>query len=892
MLFLERYLFLFLWLATIKCDHIDTIVESVKINKNKEIEFDELKLKYNILFSPEKNQKKEIQMNQVNALYLILSCSFAEQIIFYTSTLIVNVPLFHSYTFLNSDYKNRLTNNSVHFTTMLSDIEIVSTLFITLYKRFLKKVLTPNLLYYNDNDILRILGSLYIKIGIIKSNNQELNHTDMIFIRELLEEMNESQIFLSMNCDKSDENIKKRYTSTLYGYTVIEQYGSWSSNLYKVFNDLTPDHCSIQQILLQNFLEKELMDSVLVDDISNSTVNIFNENSVKIKDFFKQIRSTYDINAIYWYMKSILATIMKLLFSRIIEGIQKMYLIKDIIVKISMINFNLAINAYYPIDLVEGFKLLSLIQNQNEYYNEKKYVEIINKLYTFYSNIKPNILLVKYYNIELLDIQDMSSKDEDYDIKTLKEDKPEFQKYLHNFLNEIENNLKNFQCFGEYFQYLENPINKQYLPSNILKPKQIKSIDTVEYLDECYFIMDIYYISIKSDIFVNKSKYQKINPNDSNESTLLTARNIINFIRDKFVMYLKLNKNNLKLFKVVKDIVIIMKNLPPTKQILEMAFLKRIIYFINAKLNNWGLEYCSQPKFNFLFFNNIHLIKHEENDTEKLDFYNNNSFFYNFRNIIETKDYQCFSFKYLYKNFIEKYDVLKNYSNVIFLKWNNETTSIEKVYSDLSNLFFKSHYLYLFHEIYYIFHIAAYYYDLRIISNAYNKHGNKDDITFDQGRYTHKVDKDRAICPEYLSGLFYAILELQKKLYEKSIDNITTYNKELNDIQRNIEQFNIVFSLEDEKDKKEGKIKKIKSKLTSIGSKIHDFKNKTEKIVQSMSALYTECYEVTQFDYNKTSSTKSVMRLESENSYVSTSGSEDDEADSYKANLIKKRTRR
>jgi len=88
-MFLWRYIFLFLWLAIIKCEDIDSIVKIFNINKNNEIEFDGLKLKYNILFSPENIRRKEIQKNQENALYLILSCNFAKQTILYLCNLIL-----------------------------------------------------------------------------------------------------------------------------------------------------------------------------------------------------------------------------------------------------------------------------------------------------------------------------------------------------------------------------------------------------------------------------------------------------------------------------------------------------------------------------------------------------------------------------------------------------------------------------------------------------------------------------------------------------------------------------------------------------------------------------------------------------------------------------------
>jgi len=47
---------------------------------------------------------------------------------------------------------------------------------------------------------------------------------------------------------------------------------------------------------------------------------------MQIKDVFKQIQLSYDINMIYWYMKSILGPVIKLLYNTLMEGMQNMYL--------------------------------------------------------------------------------------------------------------------------------------------------------------------------------------------------------------------------------------------------------------------------------------------------------------------------------------------------------------------------------------------------------------------------------------------------------------------------------------------------------------------------------------------------------------------------------------
>jgi len=503
MLCQEGFLFFFLWLVTIiYCDK--SILNQVKVNGNKQISIYDLH--YNILSNPEiQDRKLEIPMDKGNALVLVSSCSAAEWTIFYLCDYALKFPLFYSRKFLNTNYKNELIKNHNLLINMLTNI----TKFIRLLDNLMEN--TSNSLYHKDNSIYTTLVLLQIKIEIIlmtKEDTPGSNDSDVIVIREMLEEMNAIQIFLSLNCDNIMPSAIK-YTSQMYGYTITEPVINfiWMNNL-----SLNSDHsnyrsCYFQQTFLQRFVGTLPEDPPFAHDIANSKSNISNGKvtGMQIKDVFKQIQLSYDISMIYWYMKSILGAIIKLLYNTLMEGMQKMYLTNEITTTIGYIFTEIKYNKKdYPIELIREFEHLTDAKNRNDFTDNNAYRYKMYALCKQYE--KYNYIQLEKYQLTLDDVLDASKKQGDYNVIEMK--KFQFQNYLTIFLETIYDNLNDFICFNKYFRYFENEFNKIYLPNNIFQlphnnmnssniiknDKKKKSNDDIGNCNECYIIIDMYYV--------------------------------------------------------------------------------------------------------------------------------------------------------------------------------------------------------------------------------------------------------------------------------------------------------------------------------------------------------------------------------------------------------------
>lgn len=192
MLCREGFLFFFLWFVTvIYCD--DSIVKNVEIkikNKN-QIFFSDFT--YKILTNLEKDG---LPMNEVNALFLVTSCSTAEWTIFYLCEFVLKFQLFYSQKFFNKNYKSNLIKNIALIQHLLDNV----SKFIQLLDNIMEN--TSDSLYYNDKSIFTTLVLLEIKMNDIITKKNASIDLDVIVIREMLEEINAIQLFLSSNCER------------------------------------------------------------------------------------------------------------------------------------------------------------------------------------------------------------------------------------------------------------------------------------------------------------------------------------------------------------------------------------------------------------------------------------------------------------------------------------------------------------------------------------------------------------------------------------------------------------------------------------------------------------------------------------------------------------------
>lgn len=844
MLCLDLFIFIYLGLVSITCGdsfpkEITSIAKYVKLSYNNQDFVKEItvlgSLKYKIFtYNPEGKTNEEQTMAKVNAFYLVSSCSFAERIIYCLRDFVLYFPLFYSHTFLNSKYENEFINNLHKFTNKLKSIGFEIIQFIHFLNNFMKNTISHSS-YYTDNTIIKILVILKTKIDILSSTKKhkswELNDSDVIVIREMLEEITELQIFLSLNCDNSTHQSANNYNSHLYGYMTTEQNKDANNILIKKFLvTLDSDKCSIQQTLLQSFVGTKSTDPDFAHDIGNTKSKIQNKEEmyIKIKDVFKQIQLSHDASIMYWYQKSIFATIMKLTYSKIIEGMQKSYLTHSITHMIRDINTVIAIQKQnYPTDLVNGFALLKYANNRNKFDNDDDYVNNVKMLYDYYTDITPSIQLIGY-KISFDDINTSNKNDEDY----TEDEESVFQKYLMSLMTTIKENLQDFLCFNRNFSLFENEFKKKYLPYNIFKNTKIKSTDNVAYFNECYFIIDMYFICYKSVVFLNKSIDQENNKEQLEKFNYLKkAQEAIDNIRNHFVVLRSIEKKNVEFVQMGNDIVTILANVPmwnKNKQRTERKHLQRIINFIMAKLNSYGLQYCTLPKFNFLLFNNVHFIKFREYDTEKM--YETSKVKWKNMDMkiakVKPEDYQCFNYKYLYKTFFQnKFDVLKPYTDYIQLQWKGKHQPIQRVFADLNNLFFNSYHLYIFYDIYFLFHTAALYYELNQIYRC---------------SQTEKIPEDRpdnTYCPQHFESLVSKIEIIEtnmKNMYKKDTKmNFNEIGSILEKIKNEITNFNINFVYKNNKNSE---------KICNSDSDSNNYTSQTNAIIDNMSNLYNDCY--------------------------------------------------
>jgi len=854
---LKVYILFFLCLVTIiKCTDIpNEIVKNIKLNNANNDFYREIiiyDLKYNIFVYNPQNQIKEIPMDKVNALYLVSSCSFANWTIFYLSDFVQKFPLFYSHKFLNSNYKNEFIRKHPKFTTMLNNISRNITNFIQILNYFINT--TSHSLHYKDNTILTILLSLKIKIEIIlysytkdKIEQKLINDSDVIVIREMVEEMNAIQIFLSMNCDNPIPQSAKNYNSQLYGYLTTVNDDNVIKTLVQKFElKLEPHSCSIQQRFLQSFIGTQSTNSDFARDIGDTNSIIHNDKGIvlQIKDVFKQIQSSYDINIIYWYLKSIIVTIVKLLYSRIMEGMQKMYLTKRITILINSINNMISLSKNeYPKYLVDGFALFKDAQNRNKFQDGNDYVKVIDMLFKGYTDITPHITLNKY-EIHSGDIKDSNETDEDY----TDHEEFDFQNYMISFMKTINENLYDFKCFNEYLAFFENEFNKQYLPHNIFNHKQMNSIDNVvndECCTECYFIIDMYLISYKSVVYLNKSINQEIDSGQSEKPNYFQkAQDAIDDIRNHFFVLISMEQLiKWDLRKIGIDIVTILINQPiwnKNNPSLEIKHLRRIINFIMAILNSWGIPNCKQPTFNLLLFNNVIFNKFKKNDTKQM--HEKQEKFKNMQkkiSEIKPQDYQCFNYEYLYPKFIKnKFNILKHYENIIQFQWKGNQRTMKSVYADINDLFFTSHDLYTFYDTYFVFHIAAFYYELNKIYRTFlNKGIPKKNWQTNIKHDSNNVQPNVYYCPKHLTSLFNNIKFIENNMHDDNTIGFDKLGTQLETIEKQITNFNIIFI-----DKKKKKEKNISD------SDYTKYKNQTNAIINGMLNLYDECGSKMQFN--------------------------------------------
>lgn len=773
---------------------------------------------YNNNEQPEDGKIVDKNEYKTHAFYTATSCKFAQWTTnklyeFFNGSLLFYQPQFKHQRIYFQVYRPLFENSIKTLSYTLGYIER----FINILYNFVHAYSTVS--YYNDTSILKPLLSLKMKIHFISMRKKtDFIKSDKIVIQNILEEMNALQRFMSMNCKELITNAEKN--PRFYGYWITslddELVGvdTIDEFLYKIrFINLELDSrldCSIPKMLLENIVTMTLKDQLSLD-VAYAKVKILDNQSVTIKVIWDKLIEFNDIESMFWYQDSVLKTIIKLLYLKIINILQNYdnlpekinHMIEQIALEISKDKKSL------PESFVSGFLILSQKYETKEvmkatfqdYFNSLSSVQFDTERRNSENQNKSNIFLRKCN----LKSQVNSSKD-----LVLIEVEPNAQEiddsnYLESLMIKIIQYFADFKCFKRSHQCLWDEHNHHYellLDAELLQvPRQHREENQVS----CVFVLDIYTLCHQAIVFISTDDLL-IKTTNKNKIQYGRAWKVIFSISDYFlsiILTVKTITVNWDFNWMAYKIFILLINLQkwPENHV-DSYHLERTLNMIMTELNEYGIKYCSSPASNFLLFNNINFV---DFGNDKLIEKSISKFFKHTKtpnlklsDTANTSTLQYLNVWELYSNFIQPSIVLKLYGDIIRFYWKGKSQTVADIYKDAmySSLNFRK--LYGLYDVYFKFFTAVVYYEMLEVLREKK-------ITRIKEKFSKMKDKLPAFKPDFfpneLNDLVLDIITLLK-----FFDNYTPLNgmkepPELNEklleiknrINKQFSNYNIVF---------------------------------------------------------------------------------------------------
>jgi len=630
------------------------------------------------------DDREQLSDQNLNVFYIYINCKFSNWIIYELYNFVNKFPSFYQIEFLyNLTEENVIRKNYEQLKANLENILIYIEHFITELNTFISK--KTSFFYYSDKSTLNALLLLKLKINFIIAN---ITLKDNTIISMILEIMNDIQRFLITSCDDSLPNYENTH---FYGFSIVKNNSETDIIHFLKLIQISgsefnlkreDDICNISQILLgtilQSIFDNDLQVKVLTTEIE----------SIPLIDYFEQVQQSYDIESIFGYQKNILTAIIQLLYKLIIMLIRDSSSNNNIENKRfnNILDDILKTIADVPMEYTNYIKKLSNLFH--EAYDKNDFIENIK----IYNNSLSSTIILDYSRLTKIDVVENKL------IKTFKV---------------LKQNIKELQCFNQYFKLLHVEHHKYYIPFT----KSTMMIETMKeskksYMESfCDFTINIYKLCFEITILNNKSANSAQTDNIFYKELLNDFQKIKEYL---FRFIKKIGTKNMELFITASNIIIILVN---REMVNVFSDLKRLAYIIMNELNRYGTKYCKPDKYTFLFFNNIYYG----------EFGNKNFITRNIKQFLTGLDnkesetdynYNHYNLKFLYTNFVKNSQVFLYYKNRITVYWKGEKINIEK-FTDVHKFFILNpDFLYAFYDIYFKFYVAAYFYEIINLQNC------------------------------------------------------------------------------------------------------------------------------------------------------------------------------
>lgn len=787
------FLAIFLYTITINCyitneRLVKNIENFVKTSNAKQYNVVNVKVCDNEEYGIYLNQPKEHQLkslvDNVYAFYITFNCIVAQWFVNNIYDFTKELILFRTNGVHDSNtFKKHFNNNFWAF-----QVAVQENAGALIYILNLLLNLNSENVFYLDSSVIEALVLLEINIGIVSKYNQHLNidgSTHYNIMRVFVQNMNGFQGFLSKNCTK---------VNAIWAY--IDSYGYWIMfekhkrvQMINFFNSITVNiiHlelgrlpiCSTSYILLEN-IAKPPWDDAISTVIANTYILAADNNqqhtlTTRIRDVYDRIQKSYDIELIYLYHNSVLATIIKIIFKEMINGLQYSssfiqkfkVIIDDLYGLISKAALTL------PDYLIEGITILLTNCDRN--------TPIIDELERFHD--------------VLTSVQSSTEIDGSRRIG-----------FLTIIIQKLSLNIDSFQCFQQSYRFISNRSNQYRGPfaenEKVLNPyNKFEEVINFEHLQICDFVMNVYTMCVVVYDFAD-SVYSDISIETANNFIFPeTHFKILKQIQHYFLLVIKKGINDKGLLKMAYSIVPILLNIFENSHAEIVRVIVRALDVIMTELNKNKIKYCTAAKKAVLLFQNVNYLLEDESFKLSMStiFQNILKEFNNYDldfSSLDIRDYDYLSVRQMYTILIKESNIFKTYKNDIQFYWNGQIKTVESIFEDTAMSLINSLNLFALYDLFFKFYISVVYLEIKIILFS-SKHEQIETI-FKILTELCKLEYD--IFPQELKPLISNVQNLLKfqidsTLSEKSINTQLSEHEIKIDLQ--MKKFSIVLDIKE-----------------------------------------------------------------------------------------------
>lgn len=629
---------------------------------------------------------------KLNTFYIYSNCLMGNWIKNRLYEIIKTLPLLYHSEFYGSEYGNIYGNYVDQLYKALSKTNENLNRYLTII--YSMRSIASNL-KTSDMTVGKLIFELKLMIEYIMSlydvSNPAKNKviSDTVIIRLFLKTINTVQGFMVTNCySNTNTSIMARNNENkkFYGYG-IDTSSLNTNHIQNLLNDISPLNLESYSVLCDSdnmlLIKNVLLSSDKFADITKAKIEL---NNVKIDmtNAIKQVKSSmFDSKVVFWFLRSILDTVMKIIYSKTIKIISSNISEKQ---KAEFVAIHDNLKTYsFPGEMVEYFADINSSQFQS---------------------LQPSIVVAEITdrmnalkNVEL---------DSDSTVS------------LKQFMDEIMSAQNDFTCFNYLFTVLSTEYGKYNISVKIEKteiedkgPGETVSVENNS--SECEFIQNLYLITLEMHIIINKGS-SKANNNESLSFFDDLCKKFDIFTKHLYMaIEIKTWQSNKDIFAFINHLFVIALNIKcVSKRDFELKEYQGLVNLIMVELNDYGIKRCSTPPvYNFLLFDNINY-----NEIGNLSLINERiknalQIPASDKTVINLKKYNYFDLKTVKDDFVKTF-VFNTYKSVLLFQWKNQQISIEDIYQQSINLLVISPCsIYEIYDLEYKFILSAFYFELK-----------------------------------------------------------------------------------------------------------------------------------------------------------------------------------